>query len=121
MGITYLTKIKSESIKKLKNQIIKSSMDVLILTELRNSSMSGYDAISFIHERFGVLLSSGTVYSHIYSLERNGLVKGHMDEKKRVYSLTEMGEDFLKDATKTNLDFIESIKDTIINLKQSEH
>lgn len=115
-----MTTINSKNIKIVKKQIIQSSMDILILAELNNSSMSGYDAISFIHEKFGVLLSSGTVYSHIYSLERNGLVKGHNDKKKRIYSLTEMGEDFLKDATKTNLDLIESIKDTIINSTQSE-
>lgn len=95
--------------------MVKSSIDVLILAELKNSSMSSYDAISFIHKNFGVLLSSGTIYSHIYSLERDGLVKGYFDEKKRIYDITEKGNEFLVEATKTNLEFIKSIKEALIN------
>jgi len=61
------------------------------MTELRNSSLSGYDVISYIHNKFNLLVSSGTVYSLLYSLERNGLVEGTWDERKRVYKLTEKG------------------------------
>ncbi|MEX2737537.1 MAG: hypothetical protein Q6356_000510 [Candidatus Wukongarchaeota archaeon] len=32
------------------------------------------------------------MYSLLYSLERNGLVEGACDERKRVYKLTEKGE-----------------------------
>jgi len=53
--------------------------------------MSGYDVISFIHNKFNLLVSSGTVYSLLYSLERNGLIEGSWDERKRVYRLTEKG------------------------------
>ena len=53
-----------------------------MLAELRNGAMSGYDAISFIHNKFGVLVSSGTVYSHLYALERDGLIKGDWSVKK---------------------------------------
>ena len=62
------------------------------MTELRNGSLSGYDVISYIHNKFNLLVSSGTVYSLLYSLERNGLVEGTWDERKRVYKLTEKGE-----------------------------
>ena len=73
-------------------RIIKNFMDVIIMTELRNGSLSGYDVISYIHNKFNLLVSSGTVYSLLYSLERNGLVEGTWDERKRVYKLTEKGE-----------------------------
>jgi DNA-binding PadR family transcriptional regulator len=54
--------------------------------------MSGYDAIAFIHNKFGILISSGTVFSLLYSLERDGLIKGMWAKRKRVYELTEKGE-----------------------------
>jgi DNA-binding PadR family transcriptional regulator len=84
---------KSEArvIKKMHERVIKSFMDTIIMTELRNGPISGYDVISFIHNKFGYLTSSGTVYSLLYSLERNGLVEGNWIERKRVYKLTEEG------------------------------
>ncbi len=84
---------KSESriIKKMHERVIKSFMDTIIMAELRNGPISGYDVISFVHNKFGFLASSGTVYSLLYSLERNDLVEGVWIERKRVYKLTEKG------------------------------
>src|SRR4030042_860380 len=84
---------KSEArvIKKMHERIIKSFMDTIIMTELQNGPISGYDVISFIHSKFGFLASSGTVYSLLYSLERNELIEGIWIERKRVYKLTEKG------------------------------
>jgi DNA-binding PadR family transcriptional regulator len=78
---------KSEAriIKKMHERVIKSFMDTIIM------AISGYDVISYIHNRFGFLVSSGTVYSLLYSLERNGLVEGLWIERKRVYKLTAKG------------------------------
>jgi DNA-binding PadR family transcriptional regulator len=73
-------------------RIIKNFMDIIIMTELRNGPLSGYDVISYIHSKFNLLVSSGTVYSLLYSLERNGLVEGAWDERKRTYKLTEKGQ-----------------------------
>jgi len=82
---------KSEAriIKKMNERVIKSFMDTIIMAQLQNGPISGYDVISFIHNKFGFLVSSGTVYSLLYSLERNGLVEGAWIERKRVYKLTE--------------------------------
>jgi DNA-binding PadR family transcriptional regulator len=85
-------KLEGRILKKMHERIIKNFMDIIIMTELRNSSLSGYDVISYIHNKFNLLVSSGTVYSLLYSLERNGLVEGVWEERKRVYKLTEKGE-----------------------------
>mgnify|MGYP001047341965 CR=1 FL=1 len=84
-------KLEGKVLKKMHERIIKNFMDIIILAELRNRSMSGYDVISFIHDKFYLLVSSGTVYSLLYSLERNGLIDGTWSERKRVYNLTEKG------------------------------
>jgi DNA-binding PadR family transcriptional regulator len=86
-------KLESRILKKMHERIIKNFMDIIIImTELRNNSLSGYDVISYIHNKFNLLVSSGTVYSLLYSLERNGLVEGVWEERKRVYKLTQKGE-----------------------------
>ncbi len=87
---------------KLRRRVIKNFMDILVLTELTNNPMSGYDIISYINKRFGILVSSGTIYSLLYSMERNGLIKGVQNQRKRVYTLTEKGEQNITVITKAN-------------------
>jgi len=41
--------MESEVIRKMHRRIIKSFMDILILGELKNNIMSGYDVIAYIH------------------------------------------------------------------------
>jgi len=84
---------KSEAriLKKMHEKVIKSFMDTIIMAELQTGPLSGYDVISYIHNKFGFLVSSGTIYSLLYSLERNGLVEGIWIERKRVYKLTQKG------------------------------
>ena len=94
-GLTILLapgKLDEKLLKGAHERIIKNFMDVVILAELKTRSLSGYDVISFIHNKFHLLVSSGTVYSLLYSLERNGLIEGTWNERKRVYKLTEKGE-----------------------------
>ncbi|HEY4675373.1 MAG TPA: PadR family transcriptional regulator [Candidatus Bathyarchaeia archaeon] len=85
-------RLEGKVLKKMHERIIKNFMDIIILAELKNGPLSGYDVISFIHNKFHLLVSSGTVYSLLYSLERNGVVEGTWNERKRVYKLTEKGE-----------------------------
>ena len=99
----------NETLEKLRRQSIKAVLDVLLLAELRKGTMSGYDAMSYIHNEFGVLVSSGTIYSHLYALEREGLITGDKDVKKRVYTLTEKGEQTLKMASKANIELLNRI------------
>lgn len=88
--------MESEVLNKIHQRIVKDFLDMLILMELRKRSMSGYDAIAFIHNKFRTLTSSGMVYSHLYYLERNGLIKGKWVQRKRVYRLTKRGKETIK-------------------------
>jgi len=73
----------------------KNFLDVLVLAELKERSHmgGGYDVISFIHEKFHVLISSGTIYPRLYSLERAGLVRDIEKNGKRIYELTSKGQE----------------------------
>jgi DNA-binding PadR family transcriptional regulator len=85
-------RLEGRILKKMHERIIKNFMDIIIMSELRSGPLSGYDVISYIHTKFGLLVSSGTVYSLLYSLERNGLVEGLWDERKRTCKLTDKGD-----------------------------
>jgi DNA-binding PadR family transcriptional regulator len=89
-------------VEKLQRRVIQDFMDIFLLAEMKGDSLSGYDAIGLIHRRFGLLVSSGTVYSLLYSLERNGWIRGVWDQRKRVYNLTEKGERDMKVIVKVN-------------------
>jgi len=99
-------------VENLRRRTIKTFMDMLILAELQEKPLSGYDIISLIHKRFNVLVSSGTVYSLLYSLERKGLVTADMDQRKRVYTLTEKGKQTLETVGRAN----EEINSLVHNL-----
>jgi len=47
-------------------------------------------------------MSSGTIYSLLYSLEREGMIKGIWNRRKRVYTLTKNGEQDITTITKAN-------------------
>jgi DNA-binding PadR family transcriptional regulator len=96
----------------LKRRTVQDFMDIFILSEMQKSSLSGYDVIAFIHRKFGVLMSSGTVYSLLYALEREGLIKGVWNQRKRVYELAEKGEQNIKVIAKAN----EEIQDFLKNI-----
>ena len=88
---------KSEIVTDLNSRLIQNFMDIIALKLLRNNHLaSGYDLIRHFHQRFHMLVSSGTVYSMLYSLERQGFLEGNFDGRRRVYRLTGQGEEFLK-------------------------
>jgi DNA-binding PadR family transcriptional regulator len=106
-------KMEARILKKIHERIIKSFMDTIVMSELRSGPISGYDVISHIHSRFGLLLSSGTVYSLLYSLERNELIEGIWVERKRVYKLTEKGLNTIEVILRSN-DKIKGFLSTIL-------
>jgi DNA-binding PadR family transcriptional regulator len=75
----------------MRERIFRRLIDVFVLVELKKKSMSGYDVISMLHKKYDILVSPGTVYAMLYSLEREGLIEGRWDERKRVYGLTKSG------------------------------
>ena len=104
-------------LKRMHRRIIKNFLDVLILAELRNGSMSGYDVIAYIHNKHRLLVSSGTVYSLLYSLERDGLIAGAWNQRKRVYKLTDKGEETIKAIMSAN-DRIQLLMSSLLKVQK---
>jgi len=72
-------------------EILKEFSDFLILSKLNEAPFSGYDVISYFRNNYGILLSSGNVYSQLSRMESLGFVKSAWTGKKRIYKLTASG------------------------------
>lgn len=98
--------LESKQITLLDRRIVQSFTDIIILTLLENSPFSsGYDVLKYFHRKYRMLSSSGTIYSVMYSMERQGLVEGRMNGGKRVYELTDQGKEFLEEVRSENRRF----------------
>ncbi len=70
---------------------VKKALHFLILAMLRQRPMCGFDIIKSLVENFNVLLSQGTVYPILYSLEKEGYLRTEIkpDNKTKLYVPTE--------------------------------
>lgn len=85
------------AVRHVERRILNDFMDLLILFSLDlGSQISGYDVIKYVQARYRFLLSPGTVYSCLYQMERDGLLKGKRKGKKRVYTITPHGAETAK-------------------------
>jgi DNA-binding PadR family transcriptional regulator len=105
--------MKNELLENARLKLVKHFLDVIVLeTILRQGPLSGYDFMEVVHARFDFMVSSGTIYSLLYQLEREGLVEGEMTVGKRVYALTKKGQEFINsvlESKKEILWFVETI------------
>jgi len=86
--------LENETLEEMQTKMVKNFLDTIILAELRNkSALSGYDVINFIHKKFDIMISSGTVYALLYYMERKGLIEGSWNQRRRVYTLTNKGRE----------------------------
>ena len=88
--------LEKEILSSMLERLLKNFLDVLVLAEMESNDMSGYDLIQYVHDEFGFLISSGTIYSLLYSMERDGLVEGRWNSRKRVYTLTDKGKETIR-------------------------
>ena len=94
--------MQSEVLKEMKRSMVTRFLDTIVLAELKNSSrLSGYDVMEFVHREFGFLISPGTVYALLYSMERKGLVNGACVQTKRTYTLTDKGKEIIEAISKS--------------------
>jgi len=82
------SQISDDSIEK----IVKDNLESLILALLQKEPMCGTDIIETIHLEFKVLLSPGTVYPLLRSLQERNLVKYEKRGKAKTYTVAEDAE-----------------------------
>ena len=80
----------------MNERYVKKFLDVIILSILKNKSMCGFDIIKFIQEKFGILLSAGSIYPILHSFEKEGLLIVEKEGRMKVYSITAKGKKIFK-------------------------
>jgi len=71
---------------------VKTFLDIVVLAMLNGKPMYGYKLIAAIHKEFGVLLSPGSLYPLLHSLEDNTLIESRFNGGKIVYAVTLKGK-----------------------------
>lgn len=79
-------------VKLAKDRIIGVYLEGIILLRLRAQELSGYDLVKVVNADFKVLISPGTMYATIYSLERQGFIESGISGRKKVYRLSSTGK-----------------------------
>ena len=84
--------MQSKVLKEIERNLVTNFLDVIILAEIKaRGSIGGYDLMDLVYKKSGILISPGTAYAVLYSIERKDLVKGAYVQKKRAYTLTDKG------------------------------
>ena len=86
-------KLSYDSIEK----IVKDNLETIILALLQTKQMCGTDIIETIHFEFNVLLSPGTIYPLLHSLEERSLLKFKKNGKVKIYTPAEDAELKIRD------------------------
>lgn len=86
---------------RINQKFVRSFLDVITLATLYLAPAHGYEIMGFVHNEFGVLLSPGTLYPLLHSLEDGGLIESGQDSGRIVYRISPKGKKKLKSALST--------------------
>jgi DNA-binding PadR family transcriptional regulator len=95
----------------IETRVVKEFLDIIILFEIKErGEMTGYDLALLERDKFGIVLSPGTVYMTIYAMERRGLIAGRSNGKKTTYGLTGKGERAIEVVKASSADLVDFMK-----------
>jgi DNA-binding PadR family transcriptional regulator len=71
---------------------VKTSLDIVVLAILNGKPTYGYKIIAAVHKEFGILLSPGSLYPLLHSLEEKRFIESRFEGGKIVYMATPSGK-----------------------------
>jgi len=71
---------------KLIDEFLKNELETVVLALIMAEPMCGTDIKKAIHKKFGILLSSGTLYPLLHKLQKSGLLKCEFGVKTKTYT-----------------------------------
>ncbi|MDI6903643.1 MAG: PadR family transcriptional regulator [Methanocellales archaeon] len=80
----------------MRERYVKSLLDMIILQLIKGTPSCGFDIITFINNYFNILLSPGTIYPLLSTLEKCGLIKHKNEKRYKIYALTKKGEKHIR-------------------------
>jgi DNA-binding PadR family transcriptional regulator len=67
-------------------KMVKDNLETILLALLHRKTMCGTEIIGTIHLKFHVLLSPGTIYPLLHSLDERGLITAKSYGKEKAYA-----------------------------------
>lgn len=101
---------------KLSKEIIKGSLQLIILEILSDGDEYGYNLAQEIRKRSNDLLKAGdgTLYPSLYKMESKKLIKSYWNEdyspKRKYYLITKEGKSYLKEHKEEWREFINMLQ-----------
>lgn len=102
------------------SDLLRGSLDVLLLKALTNGSMHGYAIARWIESATGEALSieEGSFYPALHRLERRGLIEAEWgvsenNRQAKYYVLTAEGRRFLREESKEWLAFANLVRNVL--------
>lgn len=102
---------------RITENIVKSNIEIVVLSMLSERPMSGYDIIKEVFSKYNVFLSQGTVYPLLYSLKEDGILQAEFrkgDMRTKIYHPTVEGakiiENKIEEFIKANEQILSSVK-----------
>ncbi|MDG6948124.1 MAG: helix-turn-helix transcriptional regulator [Nitrososphaerota archaeon] len=83
---------------RLKAKVQKENLWFFILLLLSTEERYGFELRELINERFGFWSGNVTAYRVLYDLERSGMVKAEVKDRRRYYKITELGRQEVREA-----------------------
>jgi len=97
-------------VQEMRGRVVKSILDLVVLIQLETDSGEGaYDIMANVHGAYGVMLSPGTLYPLLFSLERAGLIEGRWEDRRKVYGLTGKARTLLRAQLETYTDVVREV------------
>lgn len=97
-------------LERLKIYNTRENLWIYILSLLKEKNLHAWLLQEMIEEKFGFRPGKITSYRVLYRLEKEGLVKSKIKERKRVYQITKKGEEELKKAKEFYKEILRKIK-----------
>lgn len=85
-------------VERLKAKVQKENLWFFILLLLSTEERYGFELRELINERFGFWSGNVTAYRVLYDLERSGMVKAEVKDRRKYYKITELGRQEVREA-----------------------
>ncbi|MDG6946269.1 MAG: helix-turn-helix transcriptional regulator [Nitrososphaerota archaeon] len=82
----------------MKAKVQKENLWFFILLLLSTEERYGFELRELINERFGFWSGNVTAYRVLYDLERSGMVKAEVKDRRKYYKITELGRQEVREA-----------------------
>ena len=79
------------------NKLVHKGIKIAILMALREQPLSGYAIMKHVEEKYGYFLHADIVYLALQMLDDMGLIAQTEQDNKKVYTITDDGNQMLQD------------------------